>query len=117
MSKKSPPKTAFYKVTAELDWTDQGQVAASQSIVVEAASRAEALDFAAAQWVSIEEYPVDKLVAYIKAGGEPVKVPPKPKRPYAKKAATKHAQHPAPASPPPPESFQEPAPVDSITTN
>lgn len=106
MSKKSPPKTAFYKVSAELDWTDQGQVAATQAIVVEAASRAEALAFATAQWVTIEEYPVDKLVAYIKAGGEPIKVPAKPKRPYAKKASK-----PAPA----PTPTAEPAPSDSIT--
>ncbi len=86
MSKKSPPKTAFYKVTAELTWESDGGVKPSEALVVEAVSRAEALEYATAQWISLEEYPVDKLVTYIKAGGEPVKVPPKPKRPYAKKA-------------------------------
>lgn len=87
MTKKSPPKTAFYKVTAELEWDDQGAIKPKEAIVVEATSQAEALAFATSQWISVEEYPVDKLVAYIKAGGEPVKVPPKAKRPYAKKAA------------------------------
>ncbi len=95
MSKKSPPKTAFYKVTAELTWGEDGAVKPSEALVLEATSTAEALAYATRQWISIEEYPVDKLVAYIKAGGEPIKVPPKAKRPYAKKAAPKPSTPPA----------------------
>ena len=78
MNKKSPPKTAFYKVS----------VVGNDPIVVEASSESEAIGAAAKQYIDVEPYPVDKLVAYIQAGGVPVKVPAKPKRPYAKKAAT-----------------------------
>lgn len=88
MSKKSPPKTAFYKVTTSVTGTDG---VTTDAVVVEATSWSEAAAFIAAKHIAVEEYPVDKLVAYIKAGGEPIKVPAKAKRPYAKKAAPKPA--------------------------
>jgi len=80
MSKKSPPKTAFYKVTTIVAGDD------AEAIVVEATSSTEAATFANSYNTRVEPYPVDKLVAYIQAGGVPIKVPPKQKRPYAKKA-------------------------------
>lgn len=85
MTKKSPspPKTAFYKVTTTITGPESITL---DAVVVEALSPAEAASFMASRQIAAEPYPVDKLVAYIQAGGVPIKVPPKAKRPYAKKS-------------------------------
>lgn len=77
MKKTPTPKTAFWKV-----YTD----APDSAVVVEAATAKEAVAHVASVSFHVEPYPTDKLVAYIKQGGEPIKVPTKPKRAYARKA-------------------------------
>lgn len=95
MTKKSPspPKTAFYKVTT----TIEGDPPITDAVVVEASSWSDAAALIAAKHITVEQYPVDKLVAYIQAGGVPIKVPPKAKRAYNKRPAKQLAPESSPA--------------------
>jgi len=86
MKKSASPKTAFFKVTPDVD----------QAVVVEASSADEAMRFVASTAFVVEPYPTDKLIAFIKAGGEPVKVTATPKRKYVRKA---NGAAPAPTEP------------------